>query len=229
MRIILFFILASLVFGYSACNSKPDATARTLNPTRDTLPKTVTQKSKEENSNNSHEIPNFDSIPSNYFPDNNQLRKKRQEILSNFRNDIFSSGAIYDTLVDLNYDQHRDYVLGYYGSAGTGLKHLVAVYLYSKNRGKYILNSKLSDLVNPGFFIRDKKITSFYIGHGGGYGQQLEWMNGMWTLTKTFNVDNNGDSTLWELFYPLTGKKEKILLPFRMIPPEQILETNRKF
>jgi hypothetical protein len=226
MRTLMLYILSSMAF---ACNSRPNTADKTASPAVDGFARPSTQKTTSEPSDASHEIPRFDSIPLNYLPDNINLRKKREEILTAFSKNVYTPGALYDTLVDLNYDQHRDFIIGYYGLSGTGLKHRVRIYLYSKSRNDYILNNRLSELVNPSFFIRDKKITAFYLGHGGGQGQKLEWLNGKWTLTKEFTVDNDGDGTVWKVFYPADKKEEKISLPFQMIPPPQILETNRRF
>ena len=72
-------------------------------------------------------------------------------------------------------------------------------------------------------------ITGFYIGNGGGSGGKLEWINNKWTTTKEFDVDKEGDSTKWNISYPLKKKKKVIVRPFQMIPPEEILETDIKW
>ena len=135
----------------------------------------------------------------------------------------------YDTLIDLTYDGHKDYIIGYYGKSGTGIKNRVNIYLFNPKRHSYILDEQLSNLSNPTFYIKQKKITGFYIGNGGGGGSKFEWINNIWTLTKEFDVDKDGDTTKWKISYPLKKKKNTIVRPFQMIPPEEILETDIKW
>ena len=102
----------------------------------------------------------------------------------------------------------------------------VKVYFYNVKTKFYILNEQLSDLPNPTFYIKEKKITGFYIGNGGGGGGRLQWINNKWTTTKEFEVHNEGDTTKWKISYPMKKKKEIKIKPFQMIPPDDILETN---
>lgn len=168
----------------------------------------------------------FDSL-ARAIVDTTTLEGKREKIRNNFTAETFTR-PIYDTLIDLTYDGHTDYVIGYYGLSGTGMKNRVNVYLFNPKLNAYIFNSKLSDLSNPTFYIKEKKITGFYIGNGGGGGEKMEWMKNNWVTTKIFKVDfdpENREKTEWIIEYPLTKKKEVLIRPFQMIPPKEILET----
>ena len=170
----------------------------------------------------------FDSLARAYV-DTSTLQGKRSSIMNQF---LLENGLVspeYDTLFDLTYDGHKDFVVGYYGKSGTGIKNRVHIYLFNQKRHCYILDEQLSALPNPTFYIKQKKITAFYIGNGGGGGGRLEWINNHWTTTKEFEVDKDGDSTKWNISYPLKKKKEIIVRPFQMIPPEEILETGIKW
>jgi hypothetical protein len=228
MRVIYLTTGIILLCTLIGCNSKKNDTGQSQILKSDSFQKIDTVLPSDKHELNYLGIPTFDSISANYFPDNNNLKRIRQLVLKDFTVNIAPFGQ-YDTLVDLNYDNYRDYIIGYYGAAGTGIKFRIAVYLYSKKTNNYLFNKELSSLVNPSFFIHEKKITGFYIGLGGGYGKKLEWINKRWILTKEFSVQDNGDSTVWELNYPIANKQEKIIRSFQGIPPQEILETNRKF
>jgi len=135
----------------------------------------------------------------------------------------------YDTLIDLNYDGYPDYVIGLYGMAGNGIKNGVQVYLYDPKSKRYEESEQLSNMPNPTFYLREKKITTFYIA-GSGSGSRLEWIKDKWTETKTFEVDHDDKDYLkavvWTITYPLRGKKDTVMRPFEMIPPADILESS---
>lgn len=167
----------------------------------------------------------YDSLAKAHV-DTSTLKGKREWIMNHFLIENSPSSSDYDTLFDITYDGFKDYVIGYYGQAGTGIKNRVKVFFYDPKNNCYILNEQLSDLPNPTFYIKQKKITGFYIGNGGGGGGRLEWIKNKWTTTKEFEVDNESDTTKWKISYPLKKKKEVIVRPYQMIPPEDILETN---
>jgi hypothetical protein len=161
--------------------------------------------------------------------DTSTLRGKQTWLMNKF---LLNNGLVspdYDTLLDLTYDGFNDYIIGYYGKSGTGIKNRVNVYLFNPKRHCYILDEQLSDLPNPTFYIKQKIITGFYIGKGGGGGHRLEWINNKWRITKEFEVDKDGDTTKWKISYPLKKKKEVVVRPFQMIPPGDILETDIKW
>ena len=204
----------------------------------------IQEKKSEKNNNISNistdtveskiESPRLSGIPSfisshNFYPDSKDLKQKRLIIMKLFEVENSPAGSDYDTLVDINYDGYRDYVIGYYGLAGTGFKYRIAAYIFSKARNNYYRETQISELVNPSFFIPEHKITGFYLALGGGYGSKLEWIKGGWSLTKTFSVSNQKDSTIWEMNYPLTKKMEKVMRPYQMTPPEDVLEWNKYF
>jgi hypothetical protein len=157
--------------------------------------------------------------------DTTNLTGKRQYILQQFQTENPISLPGYDTLLDLNNDGVEDYIIGYYGQSGTGLKNRVSVYLYDGENDRYHFNEKLSGLPNPSFYMKQKKITWFYIANGGGNAGILEWINGTWTTTKEFDIDWQGDQAIWEITYPPKHKGEKIARPFQPIPPNDILEN----
>jgi hypothetical protein len=173
--------------------------------------------------------PDYASAPdslANEIIDTTTLEGKRHKILNQF---IVENGLVTpesDTLLDLNYDGYKDYILRYYGRSGTGIKNAVRVYLFQREDRFYYFDSVLSALPNPSFYIPEKKITGFYIGNGGGSGVKLEWIKKKWTVTKEFRVDSEGDSTRWFVTYPQQMVKKVIRQPFQMIPPGNILETS---
>src|SRR5262249_19643356 len=61
----------------------------------------------------------YDSLM-NAFVDTATLKGKRQFIMNRFLEDNKPSPPDFDTLFDLTYDGFKDYVIGYYGQAGTG-------------------------------------------------------------------------------------------------------------
>ena len=157
------------------------------------------------------------------------LEGKRAFILNKFLTEgEIQRFADFDTLVDLTYDGNKDYVIGYYGSTGTGIKNRIEVFLFNQLTNSYFLDTLLSDLPNPTFYLDNKKITSFYIGHGGGGGSKLEWINSKWTETKSFTVDKQDTVALWIIKLPLKNKSITSRRPFQMIPPDDILETEVK-
>lgn len=102
------------------------------------------------------------------------LKTKSQRLLKAFNEESKITSADSDTLIDLNYDNIKDFVIGYYGQSGTGLKNKIRVYLYDIKKDNYVLNEQLSNLSNPTFYIDEKTITEFYISNGGGSGNKLE-------------------------------------------------------
>ena len=169
----------------------------------------------------------YDSL-ANLKIDTSTLKGKRKYLLNQFLINQQPSSPDYDTTFDLNYDGAKDYVIGYYGQAGNGIKNRVEVYLYDRDTKCYVLNEQLSSLPNPTFYIKQKKITSFYIA-GSGSGERLQWLSGKWVPTKLFRVDNTGDKSVWKIEYPIAKKKKFIVAPFEMIPPSEVLETHIDF
>jgi hypothetical protein len=187
-----------------------------------------TTLSQNSSSGNSSYSDTYDSLARAYV-DTSTLQGKRSWLMNQFLLENGLASPDYDTLFDLTYDGLKDYIIGYYGKSGTGIKNRVNVYLFNPKKHCYILDEQLSDLPNPTFYVKHKKITGFYIGNGGGGGSRLEWINNIWTTTKEFDVDKEGDTTKWKISYPLKKKKEVIVRPFQMIPPEEILETDIKW
>lgn len=212
--ILIYFILSCLITSCNDFNNKQHNKNRIENIEK--VQKNVNYQSA------------YDSIE-NIKIDTTTLIGKRNKIVNEF---LLENGLIepdYDSLIDLTYDGFKDYVLGYYGKSGTGIKNRVKVLFFEPQLNSYILNKQLSDLPNPSFYIKDKKITGFYIGNGGGGGQKLEWIRNKWTTTMEFEVNNEGDTTKWKINYPIKNKKEVLIRPFKGIPPNEILETDIKY
>mgnify|MGYP000639798054 CR=1 FL=1 len=161
--------------------------------------------------------------------DTTTLAGKREYIMNHFIIDNSPSSEDYDTLLDMNYDGIEDYVIGYYGQMGTGIKNRIKVYLFDKISKCYKLDAQLSGLSNPTFYLEQKKMTAFYIGQGAGSGCKLEWINEQWITTKTFIVDSHNKNIIWNINYPLKDKTEELFLPYNMIPPAEVLETNIEY
>jgi len=220
-------LIIGTVILLTSCNlTDSKGTQRT---TKDTVISQIdTTLSQTDNSENSSYSDAYDSLAIAHV-DTSTLHGKRSWLMNQFSLERGLVSPDYDTLIDLTYDGQKDYIIGYYGKSGTGIKNRVNVYLFNPKRHSYILDEKLSNLPNPTFYIKQKKITGFYIGNGGGDGSKLEWINNKWTLTKEFDVDKDGDTTKWKISYPLKKKKDVIVRPFQMIPPEEILETDIKW
>jgi len=170
----------------------------------------------------------YDSLAKAHV-DTSTLYGKREWIMNHFLIENAPSASDFDTLFDINYDGYKDYVIGYYAQAGTGIKNRIKVFFYEPKKNNYILNEQLSDLPNPTFYINQKKITGFYIGNGGGGGGRLEWINNEWTVTKEFNVHCEGDTIKWNISFPIKKKEMVVVRPFQIIPPKEILETDIKW
>jgi hypothetical protein len=216
-------IIGTLVL-LTSCNlAERERTQRTINDT--VISQIDTTLSLTDNSAKLSYSDTFDSL-SRAYVDTSTLKGKRSWLMNQF---LIENGLVspdYDTLLDLTYDGNKDYIIGYYGKSGTGIKNIVNVYLFNPRRHSYIFDEKLSDLPNPTFYIKQKKITGFYIGNGGGSGVKLEWIKSKWRSTKEFSVNKNGDSTKWNIYFPLSRKRQEIIQPFQMIPPKNILETD---
>ncbi len=158
--------------------------------------------------------------------DTSTLEGKRQYLKILLMKKLDPSGINYDTLIDLNYDAHPDYLIAYYAQAGTGIKNGVDVYIYQKDKNNYKYHDMLSGIRNPSFYLKEKKITGFYLAHGAGGGEMYRFIKGQWTITKEFYVDNKGDSSIWEIFYPQTNTMRKIIRPYTLRPPQDILPTD---
>lgn len=172
-----------------------------------------------------NELSYFDSLKT-ALVDTTTLSGKREFIMNQFLIINEPQGPDFDTLFDLNYDQFEDYVIGFTYQSGTGIKNGIEVYLYNKTANSYLHDSLLSDLANPSFYLDDKIITGFYLGHGGGDGVQLEWIKNEWVATKRFSVSYQDDKeSIWHITFPLTGKKTEILRQYEDVPPEEILRN----
>jgi len=133
-----------------------------------------------------------------------------------------------DTLVDLNYDGHKDYAIMNFGCYGSGLKNGFDVFLFDPKKKKYYSDTLFSGLPNPSFFPHKGKLTSFYIAEGCGSGREFHWKNKRWVLAKTFEVCH-GENPDWLIRFPPTGDSIIVKRPYQLVPPGNIMETNKAF
>jgi hypothetical protein len=104
--------------------------------------------------------------------------------------------------------------------------------LFDPNGKKYRKDTLLSSVTNPSYYLIGKMITGFYLGNGGGGGDQLEWMNGAWVVTKKVSAssgENYIDSVYWSIYYPLTGKKDSVLDLYRGVPIKAVLRNEYSY
>ena len=222
-RFITCLVLSLMSFGISCKNGQQKQVVKEppLQIKKDSLAANIT------NPASTSQIDPYDSL-ANVKINTKTLKGKREYIMNHFLLENGASGAHYDSLFDVNYDGHKDYVIGYYGASGTGLKNRVNIYLYSAKKNNYVLDEQLSQLPNPSFYINRKKITSFYLGNGAGGGGELKWINNKWVEVMHFDADHhtaNNDSCELIISYPLKKKSKKYLRPYFMIPPQNILEN----
>lgn len=156
--------------------------------------------------------------------DTTSLKGKRDFILRDFH---LNSAHTYvsDTLFDVNYDNHEDFIIARYGCCGTGLKYGMEVNLYDEICKCYVHDDQLSKLPNLSVYMDEGKLTSFYLANGAGDCEEYSWIDGTWTLTKSIGVDNNGKSSVWRIEYPLENKEEEVALPYQMVPPKELLTS----
>lgn len=158
--------------------------------------------------------------------DTTTLEGKREYIMNRFIREYDCLSPDSDTLVDLNYDGYPDYVIWYYGLAGTGVKNRAHVHFFNPETGLYDFNELFSyNMANHSLFLDRKKITCFYLPHGAGSCKEYEWIDDQWTLTKYVSIHNDGDTSKWYINYPLTGKNEVLIQAYALTPPENIIET----
>ena len=99
---------------------------------------------------------------------------KAAQLLANLKDSIdYAAFWGKDTLIDLNGDGHRDLLLEFYGSSGTGLKNRVNIYLFNNKKLRFL--KEPIDLPNPTFNFRNNTIVSYYVANGGGYATELKW------------------------------------------------------
>jgi hypothetical protein len=223
MRVLSFSLLFISLAG---CNSSENPSSPTTTiPDKTDYVDTTFEKPHNQTSEADYDDSRLKAL---YQTDTSTLAGKRKWILDSFDIANKITSPEYDTVLDLNYDGHIDYVIGYYGQSGTGIKNGVDVFIYDQRSGRYIYDEELSSLPNPTFYINQKKITWFYLGNGGGNGGRIQWRKGQWISTKEFDVTFERDSTKWKIFYPLSKKSIVIYKPYQFIPPEDILETGVK-
>jgi len=153
------------------------------------------------------------------------IREEIQRIKKQVLREVQPSPIEYDTLLDINYDGKKDLVIGYEGMTGNGIKHCARTFVYNASSRTFIPIKLISDLVNPSFYTEKKMITSFYLAYGGGSGEQYNWLDGRWRVTKTFHVENHGDTSKWVIEYPLRKVRKIITAPYEGLPPKNILMT----
>lgn len=160
--------------------------------------------------------------------DTAQLKGKREFILREFNLVTEGLTYLYDTLLDVNFDSHLDFVIGTHTMSGSGLANGMEVFIYDEKNDCYRRDSMLSFIRNPSFFFEENKMSSFYISSGSGSGEEFEWIDDHWVKTKEISVVNHGRSTIWKVSDLFTGVEEQVNLPYQMIPPTEVLKNKFK-
>jgi hypothetical protein len=92
-------------------------------------------------------------------------------------------------LFDWNKDGHLDLFFEYYASCGTGIKFRVDVYLYDETTKQF--KEETISFMNPTFYYEQNVITSYYVGHGGGYATKFKVENGNFIPKEEISIDIN--------------------------------------
>ena len=93
--------------------------------------------------NLSHEDLYYDSLRNaNKLIDTSEIKGKIEYTKNLIRYSEYIH-PLYDTLIDLNYDNYLDYVIGYYGDCGTGIKNKIFVFLYNNEYEYFKYNENL--------------------------------------------------------------------------------------
>jgi hypothetical protein len=102
---------------------------------------------------------------------------------------------ISDTLMDVDGDNYKDFLVHWYPSAGCCLADIYNVYLYQQQTGGF---TKDYEFINPTFSPHEKVIRGLEYGHPGEAGLYKYKWNG-------FGVDTI------EFIYPDFGQKRKFI------------------
>lgn len=141
--------------------------------------------------------------------------------------ELFPMESEKDTLIDVNFDHKKDFIFTYFAQAGTGRKEGVIVYINNGDH-HYIKDSLLSSIRNPSFFLKKKKITGYYLAHGGGECIELNYFNEKWNITKVVSVENHEENSKWICTFPEMNSVKTFKLPYKHIPPSEIIEVEKK-
>ena len=106
---------------------------------------------------------------------NSSLKEKAKLFIEKLKKDGEYPFVAKDTLIDLNGDNFKDIIIEYYGSAGTGVKNRVTVYLYNNSTKKFTPCEQLDYLANPTFHFKEKIVAGYYVANGGGHATKLKW------------------------------------------------------
>lgn len=120
---------------------------------------------------------------------NSSLRARSKAILQRLLDNGDLPSDAQDTLIDLNHDGYKDVLIEYYGRSGTGIKNRVMAFLYDPRSKRFQECPELSDLANPTFYFKEKIITGYYIGNGGGYAAKLKWQGRSLLRVEVIDVD----------------------------------------
>lgn len=169
----------------------------------------------------------LDSLKKMSF-DTNTYNGKLDYIRNLVAMELFPMEVNDDTLFDLNFDGIDDLVFSYYAQAGTGRKEGMFVYLNKGTKNIFEKDSLLSSIRNPSFFLKKKKITGYYLAHGGGECIELKFFNKKWNISKLVSVDNHEENSRWICTFPEKNSSKTYNLPYDYIPPSEIIEVEKK-
>jgi hypothetical protein len=152
------------------------------------------------------------------------MKKQARNIIAGLKSTYDYPADARDTLIDLNGDSFKDLLIEYYGSAGTGLKNRVSVYLYHASIKKFRPCEQLNYLANPTFYFSKKIVAGYYVANGGGSATKLKWNGLRLDTLEHINVDiTYHDSTVtFKLFTNnfITKKKTYKTLHVMNLPKE---------
>jgi len=133
-----------------------------------------------------------------------------------------TSDTDHDTLLDFNYDGHKDLLVTYYALSGTFVKYNTYVCIFDPSKNDFYSNEDLR-YPNASFFMEEKKFTCHY----GPDANEYRWINGEWKLM--MEADYNWGTDSWTMNYT-DGRKSKVVNhPGVDDIPDEVIEIDRSF
>lgn len=127
-----------------------------------------------------------------------------------------------DTLIDLNGDCYPDILIESYSLNATGEGNGVDIVMYDPVK-KMFDTSAIITLPNPSFNFKNRTVTSYYIGNGGGYAIKYEWKGYSLRLLEEYDIKITETPTLsfnFNYVNKTTGKIKKWKKSFIALPEE---------
>ncbi len=156
-------------------------------------------------------------------------KELRDSITSNIDSSSYGRYFTGDELLDINYDGELDLIIETYGKPGSGEAGGMLVYPFSKTDNNYIFNSELSKIKNPKIDLENKSIVGYYLSDSGGTGEQYLFQDGYWNVVKTFEVENNLDATVWEVYDVVANEHWNYKSPYQYTCPNWMYDDGGSF